>query len=119
MNHISLNDSDTNVINVHIIQNPSIGGLYFIISRSIGPEFGASMGILLALANTISVALNTFGFCLSFRSLLNSFDIHILNTNFGFLLTGFIAILIMGALCGVGMDDEAKVSIKYKLFIDG
>lgn len=33
-----------------------------------------------------------------------------MDSNFIFILTGFIAILIMGVLCGVGMDDEAKVS---------
>lgn len=84
--------------------------MYFIISRTIGPEFGASIGLLLALANTISVALNTIGFCLSLKSLLQSFNIHALDSNFGFTLTGFVAILIMGILCCVGMDDEAKVS---------
>jgi len=32
-----------------------------------------------------------------------------MDSNFIFILIGFIAILIMGVLCGVGMDDEAKV----------
>lgn len=95
---------------LYFSNNPSAGGLYFIISRSIGPEFGASIGILLALANTILVALNTIGFCLSLKSLLNSFEVHALDSYFGFTLTGFIAILIMGCLCVGGMDDEAKVS---------
>ncbi|XP_060864758.1 bumetanide-sensitive sodium-(potassium)-chloride cotransporter-like [Metopolophium dirhodum] len=95
------------------------GGLYFIISRSIGPEFGASIGILLALANTILVALNTIGFCLSLKSLLHTFDIYAMDSNFIFILTGFIAILIMGVLCGVGMDDEAKIQNILLVFIVG
>ncbi|CAH1721404.1 bumetanide-sensitive sodium-(potassium)-chloride cotransporter-like isoform X1 [Aphis gossypii] len=95
------------------------GGLYFIISRSIGPEFGASIGILLALANTILVALNTIGFCLSLKSLLHTFNIHAMDSSFIFILTGFIAILIMGVLCCVGMDDEAKIQNILLIFIVG
>ncbi|VVC37171.1 Hypothetical protein CINCED_3A017148 [Cinara cedri] len=95
------------------------GGLYFIISRSIGSEFGASIGVLLALANTISVALNTIGFCLSLKSLLQSFGIGILDSNFGFTLAGFITILIMGILCCIGMDEEAKIQNILLVFIVG
>lgn len=89
----------------------SLGGLYFIISRSIGPEFGASIGILLALANTISAAMNTIGFCLSLRSLLNSYDIHIIDSNHYFRMLGVICIIIMSILCCIGMDREAEVCI--------
>lgn len=55
----------------------------------------------------MSAALNTIGFCLSLKSLLQSFDIHALDSYFG--LIGVISIFMMGLLCCMGMDDEAKV----------
>lgn len=60
-------------------------------------------------ANVASVALNTVGFCSSFDSLLRTFGVHALQTYVGFTSTGVVAILVMGALCALGMDDEAKV----------
>jgi len=92
-----------------------LGGLYFIISRSIGPEFGASIGILLAFANTISAAMNTIGFLLSLKSLLHTYDIHIIDSNFNFRALGVICIIIMSILCCIGMDREAEVCILYIL----
>lgn len=88
-----------------------LGGLYFIISRSIGPEFGASIGFLLAFANTISAAMNTIGFCLSLRSLLNTYNVHIIDLNHNFRLLGVTCIIIMSIICCIGMDREAEVSI--------
>ncbi|XP_060833886.1 bumetanide-sensitive sodium-(potassium)-chloride cotransporter-like isoform X2 [Rhopalosiphum padi] len=85
------------------------GGLYFIISRSIGPEFGASIGILLAFANTISAAMNTIGFCISLRSLLQQNDIHVIDSNLNFRALGVVSIIIMSILCCIGMDREAEV----------
>ncbi|KAL4099116.1 hypothetical protein QTP88_023594 [Uroleucon formosanum] len=85
------------------------GGLYFIISRSIGPEIGASIGILLAFANTISVAMNTIGFCSSLKSLLNSRGTTILDSNIRFRALGVVSIMILSILCCIGMDREAEV----------
>ncbi|XP_050443364.1 bumetanide-sensitive sodium-(potassium)-chloride cotransporter-like isoform X2 [Adelges cooleyi] len=85
------------------------GGLYFLISRSIGPELGASLGILFALANTILAALNTFGFCLSLKSLLMLYDVRLLDSEYAVISVGIATIAIMGIICCMGMDDEAKV----------
>jgi solute carrier family 12 (sodium/potassium/chloride transporter), member 2 len=47
------------------------GGIYYIISRSLGPEFGASVGIVFAFANAVSASMNTIGFCDSLNGLLS------------------------------------------------
>lgn len=94
-----------------------LGGLYFIISRSIGPGFGASIGILLALANTISAAMNTLGFCLSLRSLLQQYGITFMDSNIHLRGVGVVSIIIMSILCCIGMDREAEVCESLHSFI--
>lgn len=47
------------------------GGIYYIISRSLGPEFGASLGIVFAFANAVAASMNTIGFCDSLNDLLS------------------------------------------------
>lgn len=49
------------------------GGIYYIISRSLGPEFGASVGIVFAFANAVAASMNTIGFCSSLNDLLSKF----------------------------------------------
>lgn len=44
--------------------------MYYIISRSLGPEFGASVGVIFAFANAVAASMNTIGFCDSLNSLL-------------------------------------------------
>lgn len=50
------------------------GGIYYIISRSLGPEFGASVGIVFAFANAVAASMNTIGFCSSLNDLLSMFQ---------------------------------------------
>lgn len=41
---------------------PRSGGTYFLISRSLGPELGGSIGLIFAFANAVAVAMHTVGF---------------------------------------------------------
>ena len=46
------------------------GGVYYMISRSLGPTLGGSIGLMFTIANTISVATYTIGFSESLLDLL-------------------------------------------------
>merc|ERR1711892_226530 len=47
------------------------GGVYHMISRSLGPEFGGAIGLMFTLANSIAVAMYVIGFCESLLDMLN------------------------------------------------
>lgn len=47
-----------------------LGGTYFLISRSLGPELGGSIGLIFAFANAVAVAMHTVGFAETVRDLL-------------------------------------------------
>ena len=47
-----------------------LGGAYYMISRSLGPEFGGAIGIIFSLANAIAVAMYVVGFAETVRDLL-------------------------------------------------
>lgn len=39
-----------------------LGGAYYLISRSLGPEFGGAIGLIFAFANAVAVAMYVVGF---------------------------------------------------------
>lgn len=85
------------------------GGIYYIISRSLGPEFGASVGVVFAFANSVSASMNTIGFCNSLNELLGSYGLKIVDGDVNDVrIVGTISILIMILICAIGMDWEAK-----------
>lgn len=47
-----------------------IGGAYFMISRTLGPELGGPIGMVFSFANALGCALNTVGFSETVRDLL-------------------------------------------------
>jgi len=86
------------------------GGVYYIISRSLGPEFGASIGIVFAFANTVAASMNTIGFCDSLNDLLGSNGLKIVDGGINDVrIVGTIAIVVMCIICAIGMEWESKV----------
>ena len=47
-----------------------LGGAYFMISRTLGPEMGGPIGVVFSFANALACALNTVGFAEVIRDLL-------------------------------------------------
>ena len=74
-----------------------LGGTYYMISRSLGPEFGAAIGMIFSVANAVAVAMYVIGFCESLNDLLKSFDVRIVDN-------GLNDVRI------IGMEWEAKVT---------
>lgn len=56
------------------------GGIYFMISRSLGPEFGGAVGAIFAFANATAVAMHTVGFAESLNDLLKVLQVNYYNT---------------------------------------
>lgn len=85
------------------------GGIYYIISRSLGPEFGASVGIVFACANAVAASMNTIGFCDSLNGLLKSYGLKIIDGGVNDTrIIGTIALILMIVICAVGMEWEVK-----------
>ncbi|KAK9871220.1 hypothetical protein WA026_011498 [Henosepilachna vigintioctopunctata] len=85
------------------------GGIYYIISRSLGPEFGASVGIVFAFANAVSASTNTIGFCNALSDFLKLYDVKLIDGGVNDTrVVGLVAIVVMILICGIGMEWESK-----------
>lgn len=86
------------------------------ISRSLGPEFGGSIGLIFSLANAVACAMYVVGFCESMNALLKSFDLYIIDGGVQDVrIIGTITIIILTLIVVVGMEWEAKVNIHYSI----
>jgi solute carrier family 12 (sodium/potassium/chloride transporter), member 2 len=96
------------------------GGIYYIISRSLGPEFGASVGVVFAFANAVAASMNTIGFCDSLNGLLGSYGIKIIDGGINDTrIIGIITLIILIVICAVGMEWEVKAQNVLVLIIVG
>ncbi|CAA9998676.1 unnamed protein product, partial [Nesidiocoris tenuis] len=84
-------------------------GTYFMISRSLGPEFGASIGLIFSLANAVACAMYTVGFCESINDLFETFSFSIVDGGIQDMrIVGTITIILLLGIVIIGMEWEAK-----------
>merc|ERR1719391_989659 len=92
------------------------GGIYYMISRSLGPEFGGAIGIMFTVANSIAVSMYVIGFCDSLMDMLHAYidDFQYIvspdRTN-DIRLIGVITVICVLLLAIVGMDWVTRVQI--------
>lgn len=88
------------------------GGTYYMISRSLGPEFGGAIGLIFALANAVACAMYVVGFCESLLDLLSSYGASIIDGGVQDMrIIGVITIFLLLSIVVIGMEWEAKAQL--------
>ncbi|NXT31442.1 S12A3 protein, partial [Pelecanoides urinatrix] len=93
------------------------GGTYFLISRSLGPELGGSIGLIFAFANAVAVAMHTVGFAETVRDLLQEHDSLIVDPTNDIRIIGVVTVTVLLGISLAGMEWEAKAQILFFLVI--
>ncbi|KAM8960637.1 solute carrier family 12 member 3-like [Pelodytes ibericus] len=89
------------------------GGTYFLISRSLGPELGGSIGLIFAFANAVAVAMHTVGFAETVRDLLIEYNVVISDPVNDIRIIGVITVTVLLAISLAGMEWEAKAQVVF------
>ncbi|CAL8243794.1 unnamed protein product [Lota lota] len=87
------------------------GGAYYLISRSLGPEFGGSIGLIFAFANAVAVAMYVVGFAETVVQLLIDYDSIMVDSLNDIRIIGCITVLLLLGISVAGMEWEAKAQI--------
>uniref|UniRef100_A0A4W4G570 Solute carrier family 12 member 1 n=1 Tax=Electrophorus electricus TaxID=8005 RepID=A0A4W4G570_ELEEL len=87
------------------------GGAYYLISRSLGPEFGGSIGLIFAFANAVAVAMYVVGFSETVVDLLKVNDAIMVDEVNDIRIVGCITVVLLLGISVAGMEWEAKAQI--------
>uniref|UniRef100_A0A452RRY3 Solute carrier family 12 member 3 n=1 Tax=Ursus americanus TaxID=9643 RepID=A0A452RRY3_URSAM len=94
-----------------------MGGTYFLISRSLGPELGGSIGLIFAFANAVGVAMHTVGFAETVRDLLQEYGTPIVDPVNDIRIIGVVTVTVLLAISLAGMEWESKAQVLFFLVI--
>ncbi|KAM9820993.1 solute carrier family 12 member 2 [Neosynchiropus ocellatus] len=92
------------------------GGAYYLISRSLGPEFGGSIGLIFAFANAVAVAMYVVGFAETVVELLAGANALMTDDINDIRIIGTITVILLLGISVAGMEWEAKAQI-FLLFV--
>ncbi|GAB6028057.1 solute carrier 12 [Chamberlinius hualienensis] len=94
------------------------GGTYYMLSRSLGPEYGGAIGLIFTFANMIGVAMNIVGFCEAMQDLLNEFGLKIVDGGINDTrIIGIAAVTFCMVICIIGMEWEQKAQILFLIIL--
>uniref|UniRef100_A0A6I8PFR2 Solute carrier family 12 member 3 n=1 Tax=Ornithorhynchus anatinus TaxID=9258 RepID=A0A6I8PFR2_ORNAN len=91
------------------------GGTYFLISRSLGPELGGSIGLIFAFANAVAVAMHTVGFSETLCELLREYGVQLqqMEPQNELRVVGVVTVTILLGVALAGMEWESKAQIVF------
>ncbi|KAM6060516.1 solute carrier family 12 member 1 isoform 3-T4 [Theristicus caerulescens] len=87
------------------------GGAYYLISRSLGPEFGGSIGLIFAFANAVAVAMYVVGFAETVVELLKESATLMVDESNDIRIIGTITVVCLLGISVAGMEWEAKAQV--------
>ncbi|XP_040893772.1 solute carrier family 12 member 3 [Toxotes jaculatrix] len=93
------------------------GGTYFLISRSLGPELGGSIGLIFAFANAVAVAMHTVGFAETVTDLMREHGAVMVDTINDIRIIGIITVTCLLGISMAGMAWESKAQVLFFLVI--
>uniref|UniRef100_A0A8U7NX83 Solute carrier family 12 member 2 n=1 Tax=Corvus moneduloides TaxID=1196302 RepID=A0A8U7NX83_CORMO len=93
------------------------GGAYYLISRSLGPEFGGAIGLIFAFANAVAVAMYVVGFAETVVELLKENGTLMIDEMNDIRIIGAITVVILLGISIAGMEWEAKIVLLVILIL--
>lgn len=82
------------------------GGAYYLISRSLGPEFGGSIGLIFSVANAVAVALYVVGFAETVKDLIreNGGDVDLIGELNIIRIVGIGTVILLLCVTLIGLE---------------
>ncbi|XP_076812360.1 solute carrier family 12 member 2-like [Clavelina lepadiformis] len=88
------------------------GGAYYLISRSLGPEFGGAIGLIFSLANAVAVAMYVVGFSETVVDIMKTYNATMTGDAVNDArIIGTITVILLLGITQLGMAWEAKMQL--------